>query len=177
MGTGYTLHCRGCGYKISANLGIGFLFPVDYQETMEAAREGKLGKTIQQFLQEYPDGVLNTEGVLLQCPDCRTLESGLDLSMYVRNPDIPRREQGQWSVPAPFEKVDYVSPMELEEENTYILYAPGHICEKCGKPMKSITDNDLMARKAGAEKEAGRTVISCPCCGKPLWIDGVMMWD
>lgn len=177
MGTGYTLRCKRCGYKISANLGVGFLFPMAYQEAMEAARDGKLGKTVQQFLQEHPDGALNIESVFLQCPDCGTLESGPDLSMYIRNPDIPRREHGRWSVPAPFEEMDYVSPMELEQENTYILYAPGHICEKCGKPMKSITDNDLMEKDIGAEKKRGRTGVACPCCGRSLWIDGVMMWD
>lgn len=177
MGTGYTLRCRKCGYETSANLGVGFLFPIAYQEAMEAARAGKLGKNVQQFLEEHPDGALNMESVFLQCTECGTLKSGPDLSMYIRNPDIPRREQGQWSALAPSEGADYVSPVELEEENTYILYAPGQICEKCGKPMKSIMQNDLMEGDAMMEKERGRTVISCPKCREPLWIDRTIMWD
>lgn len=177
MGTGYTLRCKKCAYKISANLGVGFFFPKVYQQTMEAAREGKFGETIRQFLQNHPDGALNIESVFLQCPECGSLKNGPDLSMYVRNQEIPRRENGRWSVAAPFEDADYVSPMELEQENTYVLYAPGHICKKCGKPLKSITENELVKRDAGEVQERGRTVISCPKCGNSLWIDDVIMWD
>ncbi len=177
MGTGYTLQCRKCGYEISADLGVGFLFPRVYQQAMKAARAGKLGKKIQQFLREYPDGALDVENVFLQCPECGRLEKGQDLSMYVRNPDVPRREKGIWSVAAPFADADYVSSMELKEEQTYTLYAPGHICEKCGKPMKSITDNELMRSRFDKEKETDRTEVSCPECGDLLWIAEIDMWD
>ena len=177
MGTGYTLRCRKCGYEISANLGVGFLFPLAYQETMEAARAGKLGKRYQQFLQEHPDGSLNTEVVFLQCEECGTLKSGQDLSMYIRNPDVPRREQGRWSVAAPFEGEDYVSPMELDRENTYTLYAPGHICRKCGKPMRTITQDELWKIKMKSGADCGRTEVFCPKCREPLWIESISMWD
>ena len=120
---------------------------------------------------------LDYERSLYQCPECGRLEEGPDLSMYVRNPDVPRREKGIWSVAAPLADADYVSPMELKEEQTYTLYAPGHICEKCGKPMKSITDNELMRSRFDKEKETDRTEVSCPECGDLLWIAEICMWD
>ena len=130
----------------------------DTGQEMEAAKSGKLGKRYQQFLEEHPDGSLNAEVVFLQCTECGVLKCGPDLSMYIRNPD-------------------YVSPMELERENTYTLYAPGHICRKCGKPMRSITDNELSQVKYGSGADGGQTDVSCPKCREPLWIDGVLFWD
>lgn len=177
MGTGYNLHCRKCGYEISANLGVGFLFPRAYQEAMEAARAGAYGERIQKFLEEHPDGALNAEIVLLQCEECGVLEPGLDLSMYVRNPEVPREKQGIWCVGAPFEGADYVSPMELEEKETYRFFDYGHYCEKCGKPMKSITQNNLEKENTVRGKNQECTVVVCPRCGENLWIDGIIMWD
>lgn len=178
MGTGYTLCCRKCGYEISANLGVGFFFPSVHQRTMEAARAGKLGKRVQQFLQEHPDGSLNTETVFLQCEECGTLKCGPDLSMYIRNPDVSRGERGRWSAAAPFEETDYVSPMELDRENTYTMYAPGHICRKCRKPLKSVSQDDLSrAERDFMGTRDGRTEVFCPKCREPLWIESISMWD
>ncbi|QTE70319.1 hypothetical protein JRC49_10965 [Clostridiales bacterium FE2011] len=176
MGTGYTLGCKKCGYKISGNLGVGFFFPKAYQETMRAAREGKLGKRIQRFLEEHPDGALKAETVFLQCEECGKLTCGMDLSMYIRNPEMPRKEHGRWSVAMPFEEEDYVSPMELEDEGTYQFYDYGNLCEKCGKPMKPITDNELMDNNARDEND-GSTVVTCPRCKERLWIEDIIMWD
>ncbi len=177
MGTGYMLRCRKCRYEISANLGIGFRFPLAYQETMEAARTGTFGKTIKHFLEDHPDGALNIDEVFLQCPECGALKAGPDLSMYIRNPDVQRKEQGRWSVALPFEDADYVSPMELEQDRSYVYYAPGQICEKCGKPLKSITEIDLMKNDIASGHNTGQTVLSCPECKESLWVDGIIMWD
>lgn len=178
MGMGFTLHCRKCGYSISGNLGVGFFFPSVYQRTMAAARSGKLGETLKTFLDDHPDGALNTENVFLQCTDCGSLEFGQDLSMYIRNSAIPRREQGRWSVAAPYADEDYVSPMELERENTYELYGRGNTCKKCGKPMKPISDNDLEEQMNKDPENRGRTEIGCPVCKELLWVDdNIMMWD
>ncbi len=177
MGTGYTLICKKCGYKISANLGVGFFFPRAYQQTMEAARAGKLGKTVKQFLEEHPDGAVNAESVFLQCTECGALKKGQDLSMYVRIPDVPRKERGIWAVAAPQADADYVSPMELKNDGTYQFYGYGNICSKCKKPMKPITDKELMKMGEVNEADRLRTEISCPKCKEPLWIEEIMMWD
>ena len=177
MGREITLQCRECGYEASGNLGVGFLFPVVYQETMKDARAGKYGETIRQFLLDHPDGTLNTENVFLQCTGCGNLAFGKDLSMYIRKSDVPRREHGRWSVAVPSEGADYVSPAELERENTYEFAAWGNTCSKCGKPMKPISEEHLLRKKAGCEKVGDQTVVCCPKCKEPLYIAGMLMWD
>ncbi len=177
MGMGFTLRCRGCGYKISADFGVGFMFPFAHGEIMEKARTGKLGKTVKQFLEEHPDGALNTEKVLLQCTDCGALHCGPDLSMYVRNPDVPREEKEKWSVAVPAERAEYVSPSELKEGEAYQFYGYGNICRKCKKPMKPIRQEDLENHGGGSEEERLRTAVSCPKCREPLWIAGTSYWD
>ena len=66
MGQRYSLCCKKCGYTISVNLGVGFMFPRVYEETLENAKTGKLGRNVQQFLKDHPDGALDCELVLLQ---------------------------------------------------------------------------------------------------------------
>ena len=175
MGTGYSLGCKKCGYEISGNLGVGFMFPLVYQETMEAAKAGKLGKTVKEFLEEHPDGTLNTGNAFLQCPECGDLKVGQDLSMYIRIPDVPRREQGRWSTAAPFPDAEYVSPGELEGEDTYRFHGYGNICEKCGKPMKPITIYDLDRRRY--KEKSDQSDVPCPKCRELLWISVISMWD
>ena len=178
MGRGFSLCCDRCGWTKSAHLGVGFFFPGVYARTMETARAGKLGKRIRQFLDGHPDGALNAENVLLLCENCGNLEYGQDLSMYVRNPDVARGEQGRWSAAVPYEGADYVSPMELKRENTYVYYGPGHLCRKCGKPMRSISEEDLTEQMSGDPGHMDRTEIPCPKCGEPLRVDGpTILWD
>ena len=97
MGTMYMLTCEKCGYEIEGNIGVGFSFPRVYKETMKAARAGVLGKNIKEFLEEYPDGVLNTENTFLQCVDCGSLIIWLNLSMYTRVSDASEKEHARWS--------------------------------------------------------------------------------
>ncbi len=177
MGRGFTLQCRKCGYETSGNLGVGFFFPVDFQKTMEAARAGKYGETIRQFLIDHPDGTLNTENVFLQCTGCGELAFGQDLSMYIRNTDASRREHGRWSVAAPYEETDYVSSMELEQENAYEFVSWGNVCGKCGKLMKPISDGNLLCKENGCEEVGDQTVLNCPKCKEPLYIANMFMWD
>ncbi len=178
MGTGYSLHCRKCGYKISAGLGIGYMYPLAWKQTMEEARAGEYGETIRRFLEEHPDGTLIPENVLLQCTSCGNLDSGVDLSMYIRRPEVSRREHGRWSVAAPNEGAEYVSPMDRDDDQTYVLYARGNICEKCGKLMRPITDKELDAQRSKGKGPETESEIPCPKCGELLWFDeSGIMWD
>lgn len=177
MGTGYTLSCRKCGYEISGNLSVGFSFPMVYRQTMEAARAGKLGKTVRKFLKEHPDGALNAESVFLKCTGCGRMECGQDLSMYIRKPNVPKKEPGIWSVAAPYIGVDYVSPNDLKEGEAYELYDPyGNYCEKCGEPMRPISWREV-GKNGGRSGGAYSTDITCPECGEPLWVTDLIMWD
>lgn len=157
MGTGYSLKCRKCGYGFSANLGVGFMFPLVYQETMEAGREGKLGKEVRQFLEEHPDGVLDCNAVMLQCTECGELGRAPDLSMY-----LPKEGR---------EGASYVAPWNLDEYKLIGRY--DHRCSKCKGKMRIIQEKEL-------EQPVGNgnpTKVLCPKCKEPLWLDGILMWD
>ena len=70
MGTAYDFRCKKCGYTISGRFGIGFRFPMVYEQTITAARNGELGKEIQQFLNEHPDGAIDVSNTLAICSQC-----------------------------------------------------------------------------------------------------------
>ncbi len=175
MGHGYILRCKECHFEMTLNMGVGFLFPQVYQETMETAKSGEYGEVVQEFLISLPDGALNCENVLLQCPECGNLEMGPDLSMYIPGKDTKPREKGNWSVAFPFEGASYVAPWDLNDYELVRRFE--HKCSRCGAVMKCINQKD-MEKKPGAvlagEKESE---FLCPKCGKPLWHDGILMWD
>lgn len=162
MGSGATRKCPKCGFEFRSSEGVGFLFPMEYAETVEKAKNGEFGEQLQIFLVEHKDGAINTEKVTLCCEECGNLSGGMDLTMYVPNnkkPDSINRQQ--WSVAFHFEGADYVSPMDLKEH--YVEYAKyPHKCEKCGGKMRVIKK----------EKE-----FVCPECKVPLKTTGVIHWD
>ncbi len=176
MGSGFVLRCKKCGYKKELYLGVGFRFPQIYQETIESARKGKYGKIVQMFLEEHPDGVLNCDRVLLQCPDCNYLETGLDLSMYIPKQDTIPKEQGRLAVSAPFEDASYVAPWKLD--NYELIRHYEHICRKCGTKMKALNEKDLEKENGPLFPRREQTEFGCPKCGEPLWnVDRKILWD
>ena len=175
MGTGYSLKCRKCGYGFSANLGVGFMYPRVYQQTMEAGREGKFGKEVKRFLEEHPDGVLDCSSVILQCTECGALGCGPDLSMYVPGEDSPAPSSGNWSVACPHEGIPCVAPWDLDEYNLFGLY--DHRCKRCRGKMKIIKEKELEQLIHGADFENSPMKIPCPKCRERLWLSEVSMWD
>ena len=175
MGKGYALKCRNCGYEFSANLGVGFMFPMAYQGTMEAGKAGKLGKEVKQFLEEHPDGVLDCDIVVLQCSECGELGRAPDLSMYVPGEHSPVPSSGNWSGSFPHEGISYVAPWELDQYTLVKRY--DHRCGKCKGKMKIIKEKELekLIRSAGSGDHP--TKIPCPRCKQPLWLGEMLMWD
>ena len=117
MGTSIEMECNNCHFSFEAFLGIGFRFPQVYQDTINAAKEGKFGEIVQSFLLEHPDGALNCSMVLLQCTSCDELDKGRDLSMYIPK-DKPAAHDGIWSVAFPYKNASYVAPRDLKDYGT-----------------------------------------------------------
>ncbi|WP_154649900.1 hypothetical protein [Butyrivibrio proteoclasticus] len=44
MGTGYRFKCKECGHEYSILLGIGFLYPKVYRDTLKKIADGKYGE-------------------------------------------------------------------------------------------------------------------------------------
>ena len=175
MGHGQLFQCKKCGYELKAHLGVGFLFPKVYQETVEAAKTGQYGKTVQAFMEEHPDGVLNCDNVLLQCTECGELETEKDLSMYTPKPDVETKETGRWSVAFPFKGALYMAPWDLDKYDLVCHYK--HLCKKCGAEMKTVTEEEMEKQFGKMFCGAQKTSFACPKCGEYLWNVGDIMWD
>ncbi len=148
MGKGYTWKCPQCEYSFSNCEGIGFLFPVVYEETIEKAKERKLGKTLKKFFEEHEDGTIDAERVTLCCDKCGNFSGAQDLTMYIpKYPVVKRR--------------NYL--MKWEIDYSYEKYADfPHKCGKCRGKMHVVKqDEDLI----------------CPECGATLEKIAALLWD
>ncbi len=166
MGTGYTKKCPKCGFEFHSSTGVGFMFPQVYAEAVQKAKEGVLGEEIQNFFNEHKDGALNAEFVTLCCEKCGNLSNDMDLTMYIPSAKKPAKiNHGRWSVAFEFEGADYVDWTDLEKYyDEYAKYP--HKCEKCGGPMRCISENEV-------EDED----LLCPECKAPLETVGEVWWD
>lgn len=67
MGSGYCIGCDSCGYRDSYGLGQGMLSEVNGYLYLQEAAAGKLGKTMQQLVEKYPEGKMDTDRSLYIC--------------------------------------------------------------------------------------------------------------
>lgn len=169
MGAGFCWQCPDCNYEFSANIGIGFLYPKVYAETIEAAKRGDLGDDLKELLDVYPNAAINPETVILQCSECGDYDSRPILTAYVpkESEQIPPKEQcRRWSVAFPFEGASYVTRYDMQEYyDLYMVY--DHRCEKCGGKMVALPSSFR-------EIENG---MICPTCKKPLKMVEFSRWD
>lgn len=169
MGTGYGCTCNKCGYSYHANLGVGFMFPIVYKETVEAMKKGDYGVQGKKFFEEHPDGAIACETVIARCTECGECGQVSDLTMYVPKKNIHpnAKKHGRWSVAMPFEGAEYFTSWELDEEfDVYEKY--DHRCPKCNGRAEIIEDfeNKLESGKLG-----------CTKCDGTMEITGMIMWD
>ena len=174
MGVAYEIYCNKCGYGLNVSFGVGMGFPHVYEETINDAREGKLGEKIQTFLREHPDGAIDCSLVLAQCIYCGQCENVLDLTMYLPKENAPKKNSHQrWSVAMPFIGAEYVSPWDLE--NYYKAFAEDpHTCKHCGGAMKVFSEEYFHRHHKSGLK------CKCPNCRGKLNIPKicpVIMWD
>lgn len=163
MGTMLGYECENCSYSFSVNLGVGFLFPSAYRETVAAMKKGEYGQQGKDFFEKFPNGAVNIELVLAQCTKCGEFFSVPDLTLYVSKwDDFYKKSNGNWSVAFPFENVEYVTSSDLEmyydEAEKY-----NHVCTKCHANLKLI-------------KELKEEPI-CPKCGKRMTLSEFGSWD
>lgn len=150
MGAGKIYNCKKCGYEFTEMNGIGYLFPMEYQECIEKGRNGEYGDEIKNFLAEHPDGALNCEKISLVCEDCNELMTDYDFTMYLPKKNIR------------ITKDSYFMPDELKAG--FAKYKDyNHKCEKCGGSMCRLNS---------------RKTLKCPDCGELLETSpNLLMWD
>lgn len=169
MGQGYGCACKKCGYNLYANLGVGFLFPKVYQETVAAMKKGEYGAQGKIFFEEHPDGAIACDTVVARCTDCGEYLEVPDLTMYVPKKDYNPSEnkpKGRWSVAFPFEGADYVSWSDLEEHYDF-FEKYNHKCSGCCGTAEIID----------FEKELNSGNLACAKCDGKLEVTDLIMWD
>lgn len=165
MGAGYMLRCLACGYEVGVSLGVGFAYPLVYRETMQSAKQGKLGATLKKFLAEHPDGVINPALELARCEKCGEYSAVQDFTMYLPKEGAKTEQsKGRWSITMPAEDVKYVSPFEFETKYDAYKQFP-HRCGKCRGKVTVLRHVDMKKLK-------------CPHCkDKFLRVRNTVMWD
>ncbi len=172
MGMGYKFKCENCGYEFTAFFGVGFMYPKIYQETRTAVLIGKLGKEIQKFLQENPDGEISAEETFGRCTQCGNLENVTDLTMYLpkENSTASRKNDGiRWSGAMPFLDVDYVTPEAMKYKYKVFAKYP-HKCKRCGGDMEILVEQWF-------NRITGNKELECPNCRTTLKLADVLMGD
>ncbi len=162
MGFGREMKCPKCEYTFHQVGGVGFLFPVEYAETVQKAKNGELGEEIQNFFKEHEDGTIRADIVTLRCEKCGTLKSEKDLTMFVpKGNKLNQIDHGKWSVAMPFEGAQYVDDDDLKRYYTEYMKYP-HKCDNCGGSMHKLRNEEELA---------------CPACKVKMETVDWINWD
>ena len=156
MGTMLNYRCKNpeCDFSLDFSDGIGMLYPVHYQKTVEEMKKGKMGKVLKDFFDEHPDGAVNIENAIVQCSKCKKCEVRKNLTMYIPDPKIKKKKKAELK--------DYVS-ISYPDDDDYIEYAKyPHKCGYCGGEMNIIDRENFKI---------------CPICGAGLIEEEVGFWD
>lgn len=130
------------------------MYPRIYEGTRIAALEGELGEEIQKFLQDNPDGEIDSSRVLGRCSSCGEFETVTDLTTYLPNENFPDR------------KIKFPADWELEEYYKIFAKYP-HKCKNCGGELEIFRGSDL--RNNG--------MLKCPRCRESLTVKKWGHWD
>ena len=169
MGEVYECKCNKCGYAFSANLGIGFLFPQTYEDTVNAMKKGTYGAVAKTFFEEHPDGAVDCENVVARCTACGEYGQGPALTMYVpkkRYKSVPIKR----GISAAREQVKaktVFTKWELEEDFA-VHQKYDHRCPVCNSSAEIIED---------FEDKLNLGELKCARCDGTMEGQITLMWD
>ncbi len=170
MGSSYGCKCNKCGYQIYADLGVGFLFPKLYNETVQEMKEGKHGAKAAEFFEAFPDGAIDYDLTLAKCSECGEMFEVTSMNMYVlkEGHSVPSSKGRRWSTAAPFYETEYITTMDLKEHyelfERFVYEFP-----KCGAAAETI-DN--------VEKLIMDEKLKCSKCNEGIMvINDFAYWD
>ena len=155
MGSIWRCYCETCRFSFHAQLGIGFLFPRVYQETVENMKAGTYDAQGKEFFEAFPDGAVSCEPIVVRCECCREFRQVPDLTMYVPNDSTAKND------------IPYVYPTELKERYTEFEKFQHH-CPKCGGQTTVVPEF--------TERRSSKS-IPCPKCGMTIEIKLLGLWD
>ncbi|MBR6013560.1 MAG: hypothetical protein IK062_07255 [Selenomonadaceae bacterium] len=144
MGKAFTFQCKNCGHVLKFYFGIGAMYPEKYQEIINDALIGNLGKEIQKFLIENADGAIDISRVLANCENCGKHEMVRDLTMYL--PEKNFVQEKNYPLPCEFEK------------NYKVFQKYEHKCSYCGEDVEIITEKNF----------SSKIKLQCPNCDSEM---------
>jgi len=164
MGEGYSYTCKICNHKYWVTTGVGMMYPMVYQDTLNAIAKGKYGSKLKELFNSTPYAAIDAANTVYICGECCSWELARNLTLYAPNnpDDIPQKQYGIKTV-AEWGHVPYVMPWNLEEEY-HIVKRHYHHCSKCGKRMHKASSTELVN-------------LPCPKCGSANHADGTIDWD
>lgn len=152
MGSSMSFYCDHCHYSEDLLLGVGYRFPMEYEEITKNICEGKYGTAWKDLFLSKSRVAVNAEREAYFCPNCGKWENDYNLSLY--EPKESAEEDAARS--------NYVCPWELRGKWKMMrLFV--HKCPDCNKRMRYARMNDSPV---------------CPKCGQQGEFDaGTIFWD
>lgn len=166
MGSGFEFKCCNCGNEYYVNLGIGFLYPRVYKETVEKIEDGEYGPDLKETFESVKYAAIDASKVLFKCPDCGNWEVDIDLSIYAPNDveTVKALKFGEKTVQE-LGGIPYAMSHMLEED-FHLLKEYKHSCKKCGAEMLKF------------DESKNCSILPCPKCGKENECEPFLIcWD
>jgi len=160
MGEGIRLRCDKCGHSFSANLGIGFCYPIQCEELLAAMRAGSFGKSFMRA-SEAPDAAVHFSNELYRCKACGLIKSApeIDLCIPISGGEITK---GKFCAASNnLKKQPYVMASDIGDKYRIVL-SKKHRCGKCRKPMERVRSLNKLV---------------CPHCGEIMTQGRFIRWD
>lgn len=160
MGNSLSCKCPECGFSFSALIGIGYMYPLVYNDTLQKIREGEYGKDAASFISEHPDAIVDASDAVYLCSSCHNLQAEQVLGLYLPKEETAENENDRRLV------------LPCDFRGNYKLVKPyAHRCERCQSKTKKLTETSF--RKLIAQHQ-----LLCPGCNAPLDIvDNGILWD
>ena len=167
MGRNYGYKCRKCGKYIWFWDGVGFLFPVYYEETEEKILKGEYGQKYKEFFEVFPNAATDAESGAYECLHCGHVFNEVNLGMYLPKDDRKMIEPSDkaWSVAFSLKGRKYVTSIELESEFE-LFEDEQHKCCKCGMEARKIIREEIYNCK-----------IKCRKCDEEMELIELEFWD
>ena len=177
MGYGMTIQCKCQAWEVAC--GVGFGYPMAYQETLSDIKAGKYGEEMKKLVNETELVTVDADCKVYYCPQCGQVNSYQCLNLYQPN-DIESAKKarvGGWTGPDqrsiqsvgelgdwPYWLPDLSRP---GENGDYVLLKKyDHLCPVCNSSMTEMDEEKLTNEK-----------ITCPKCGAKYKKDVNMFWD
>ncbi len=141
MGEGISFTCKHCGKENCALWGIGMIFPLSYQETIQQVKNVECGAEYKELAESFPLFAVNSEKYVFTCDRCNTWRCDKDMSLYVPN-NIEKYKR---------KKIDemywpYYETEDSLEQDYRLVKKVNHRCDKCKRPMRRMSHDEAMNR-------------------------------